>query len=287
MPVSLTPSIELIDTLQFGLPGTGATYHIYGERHALIDTGTSHALAQITEHLGSHAPEFIFLTHVHPDHAGGAALLAQAYPQAMIGVHKLGTKHLIDPSQINESIRSSTGPLADLYGEISTLPSERITVLKHGDRFDFGKGIIIEVIDAPGHAPHHLCFFERSHRSLFCGDAVGIHRGKIRVPATVPPSFDLEESRATIRRLKKYKPNRLYFTHFGEVKRAVSVLEQYEHALREWVERIRELRRELSEEEVIRKILSVPQFGSLEKELRLELAMCVRGVLKYLNRRDR
>lgn len=287
MPVSLTPSIELIDTLQFGLPGTGATYHIYGERHALIDTGTSHAVAQITEHLGPHAPEFIFLTHVHPDHAGGAALLAQAYPQAMIGVHELGTKHLIDPSRVNESVRSSTGPLADLYGEMSPLPSERITVLKHGDRFDFGKGIIIEVIDAPGHAPHHLCFFERSHRALFCGDAVGIHRGKIRVPATVPPSFDLEESRATIHRLKKYKPNRLYFTHFGEVKRAVSVLEQYDHALREWVERIRELRRELSEEEVVRKILSVPQFGSLEEELRLELAMCVRGVLKYLNRRDR
>lgn len=65
------------------------------------------------------------------------------------------------------------------------LPSERITVLKHGDRFDLGEGIIIEVIDALGHAPHHLCFFERSRRALFCGDAAGIHRGEIRVPATV------------------------------------------------------------------------------------------------------
>jgi len=287
MPVSLTPSIELIDMLQFGLPGTGATYHIYGERHALIDTGTSHSVARIREQLGLHAPDFIFLTHVHPDHAGGAALLAQAYPQAMIGVHERGVEHLIDPSRVNASVRALTGKLANLYGEMFPLPAERITVLKHGDRFDLGKGITIEVIDAPGHAPHHLCFFERSHRALFCGDAVGIRRGKIRVPATVPPSFDLEESRATIHRLKKYKPNRLYFTHFGEVRNAVSILKEYDHALHEWVERIRELRRDLSDEEVVREILSAPQFKSLAEELHFELAMCVRGVLHYLARRDR
>jgi len=284
MPVSLSPSIELIDTRQFGLPCIGAAYHIYGERHALIDTGTSHAVARITERLGPHAPDFIFLTHVHPDHAGGAALLAQAYPQAMVGVHERGVKHLIDPSRINESVRASTGPLADLYGEMFPLPSERITVLKHGDRFDLGEGIIIEVIDAPGHALHHLCFFERSRRALFCGDAVGIYRGGMRVPATVPPSFDLEQSRATIRRLKNYKPNRLYFAHFGEVRNAISVLEQYDHALREWVERIRKLRRELSDEEVVREILSAPQFKLLAEELYFELKMCVRGVLDYLDR---
>jgi len=287
MPVSLAPSIEMIDTLQFGLPGTGAAYHIYGERHALIDTGTSHAAVRIQEQLEPHAPDFIFLTHVHPDHAGGAALLAQAYPQAMIGVHERGVKHLIDPSRVNASVRALTGKLANLYGEIFPVSSERITVLKHGDRFKLGKGIIIEVIDAPGHAPHHICLFEGSHRALFCGDAVGIHRGELRVPATVPPSFDLEQSRATIRRLRKYKPNRLYFTHFGEVKRAVSVLEQYDHALREWVERIRELRRDLSDEEVVQEMLSAPQFKPLAEELHFELAMCVRGVLHYLARRNR
>ncbi|NIA10830.1 MAG: MBL fold metallo-hydrolase [Nitrospiraceae bacterium] len=278
-------SPEIIDTHQFGLPGTGAAYHIYGEKHALIDTGTSHSVARIREQLGLHAPDFIFLTHIHPDHAGGASLLAQAYPQAIIGVHERGVKHLIDPSQVNASVHASTGELAGLYGEMFPMPPERITVLKHGDRFDLGKGMIIEVIDAPGHAPHHLCFFERSHRALFCGDAVGILRGRIRVPATVPPSFDLEESRATIRRLEKYKPNRLYLAHFGEVRNAVSVLEQYDHALCEWVKRIRKLRRDLSDEAVVQEILSAPQFKSLAEELRFELGMCVRGVLHYLARR--
>lgn len=287
MPVSLSPSIELIDTLQFGLPCIGAAYHIHGKRHALINTGTSHTATRIRERLGSHAPDFIFLTHVHPDHAGGAALLAQAYPQAAIGVHERGVKHLVDPSRINESVRASTRPLADLYGEMFPIPVEWIVVLKGGERFDLGKGMRIEVIDTPGHAPHHVCFFEHSYRALFCGDALGIQRGGMRVPATVPPSFDLEQSRATIHRLKKYKPNRLYFAHFGEVRNAISVLEQYDHALREWVERIRELRRGLSDEEVVREILSAPQFSLLTEELCLELAMCVRGVLHYLARRDR
>lgn len=160
-------------------------------------------------------------------------------------------------------------------------------VLKHGDRFDLGKGIIIEVIDAPGHAPHHLCFFDRSHCALFCGDAVGIRRDKIHVPATVPPSFDLEQSRATIQRLKQYQPDRLYFAHFGEVNSAVSVLEQYNHALHEWVEKIHKLHRGLSDEQVVREILSTPQFKQLPEELRFELAMCVRGTLHYLAREDR
>jgi glyoxylase-like metal-dependent hydrolase (beta-lactamase superfamily II) len=287
MPAPLSPSIELIDTLQFGLPGTGAAYHIYGERHALIDTGTSHSVAQIREQLGLHAPDFILLSHVHPDHAGGASLLAQAYPEAIIGVHERGVKHLIDPSRVNESVRALTGQLADLYGKMFPLSTERITVLKHGDCFDLGKGIIIEVIDAPGHAPHHLCFFERSHRALFCGDAVGINRGGTRIPATVPPSFDLEESRATLRRLQEYKPNRLYLAHFGEVTDAVGALKEYEHALRTWVERIRELRQDFSDKLVVQEILSAPRFKSLAKELRLELAMCVRGVLHYLAKKDR
>jgi len=215
MPVSLTPSIELIDTLQFNLPGTGAAYHIYGEKHVLIDTGTSHSVAQIREQLGPNVPDFILLTHVHPDHAGGAALLAEAYPKAIIGVHERGLKHLIDPSLINASVRASTGQLADLYGQMLPMSPERIIVLRHGDRFDLGRGITIEVINSPGHAPHHLCFFERSQRALFCGDAVGIQRDKIYVPATVPPSFDLEESRATLRRLQEYKPKRACTAHVG------------------------------------------------------------------------
>jgi len=65
------------------------------------------------------------------------------------------------------------------------------------------------------------------------------------------------------------------------------VLEQYDHALREWVEEIRWLHRELSDEEVVQEILSAPQFKPLAEELHFELAMCVRGVLHYLARGDR
>jgi len=284
MSVDLSPWLAVIDSFQFDLPKTGAVYHIHGKRHALVDTGTSHAATRIREELGSHAPDFIFLTHVHPDHAGGAALLAQAYPQAMVGVHERGVKHLIDPSRINASVRASTGPLADLYGEMLPAPLERIVVLTDGECFDLGKGIVIEVIDAPGHAPHHLCFFERSHRALFCGDALGIWRREMHVPATVPPSFELKQSLATIKRLAEYQPEYLYLSHFGEVRDAATYIDRYDLLLREWVRRISELHRSFSDEEVIRKVLSAPKFQGLEEPLFLELKMCVRGVLDYLDR---
>ena len=284
MSVDLSPWLAVIDSFQFDLPKTGAVYHIHGKRHALVDTGTSHAATRIREELGSHAPDFIFLTHVHPDHAGGAALLAQAYPQAMVGVHERGVKHLIDPSRINASVRASTGPLADLYGEMLPAPLERIVVLTDGECFDLGKGIVIEVIAAPGHAPHHLCFFECSHRALFCGDALGIWRREMHVPATVPPSFELKQSLATIKRLAEYQPEYLYLSHFGEVRDAATYIDRYDLLLREWVRRISELHRSFSDEEVIRKVLSAPKFQGLEEPIFLELKMCVRGVLDYLDR---
>ena len=44
--------------------------------------------------------EFVFLTHVHLDHAGGAGKLMQNLPNAKLIVHPYGAKHMIDPSKL-------------------------------------------------------------------------------------------------------------------------------------------------------------------------------------------
>jgi len=292
MPVRLSSWLELIDTCQFGLPKIGAAYLVSGGRCALIDTGTPRAATRLKVALGSTSPEVILLTHVHLDHAGGAPALARAYPQATVYVHERGVRHLVDPTRLNASVRAATGPLADLYGEMAPLPPERIQALRDGDRINLGQGLVIEAIDTPGHAPHHLCFFERSHRALFCGDAAGTRHLGEHVPATVPPSFDLEASCASLDRLKTYCLETLYFPHFGAADHAIAVLDRYKRLLRDWVEAIRVYRTRNGEnatvpdDAVVNEILSLPQFSALKEPLRWEIAMFVRGALQYLDRVD-
>jgi len=290
MPVRLSPGLSLIDTFQFGRPKIGAAYLLHGDRCALIDTGTPRASERVKDELGSITPHIILLTHIHLDHAGGVVALAEAYPEATVYVHERGVRHLVDPTRLNASVRAATGPLADLYGEMEALPLERIEILHDGDKIDLGQGKLIEAIATPGHAPHHLCFFERSNRALFCGDAVGIWRFGEQIPATVPPSFDLQTSCRALDRLKTYHPKTLCFAHFGQSDHAMKVLDQYGSILREWVEAIRACRQDdrsgalQTDEDVVAAVLSQPRFRVLVEPLRWEVTMFVRGVLHYLDR---
>jgi len=290
MPVCLSPGISLIDTFQFGEPRINSVYTVTGTRCALIDTGTPHAATRLREALGSATPEVILLTHIHLDHAGGAPGIVEAFPQTTVYVHESGVRHLTDPTRLNASVRSATGPLADLYGAMAPLPSERIESLHDGDEIELGRGRFIQVIATPGHAPHHLCFFERSGRALFCGDAVGVWRFGEHIPATVPPSFDLKASLRDLDRLRVLQPKTLCFPHFGQADRAAEVLDRYETILQDWVEAIREHRQggrcgaPRSDEQVVDAVLDQPRFKGLSEPLRWEAAMFVRGVLLYLDR---
>lgn len=286
MSARLSPPIELIDTMQFGRPRVGAAYHVYGERHALIETGTSSAYPRIAEALGEIELDYIFVTHVHLDHAGGAGCLARDHPRAKVVVHPRGARHLVDPTRLIESVRTATGDLFSHYGEAIPIPEERVHTAKDGERFDLGQGVVIEAIETPGHAPHHLCFFEHGTRALFTGDAAGVlHKGR-PFPATPPPNFDLTQTLESIERLKSYQPISLWYTHFGCVKDAVERLCEYAETVTAWVERIDDqLRDARSPEEVVTTILSDPAVvgGDDDSIWRLEVAMAVRGVLHYLD----
>ncbi|MCK5247063.1 MBL fold metallo-hydrolase, partial [Candidatus Bipolaricaulota bacterium] len=62
------PTIGIIDTLQFGLPQSGAIYLLRGSHLALIESGTPASVERTLAQLGDLSPEFIFLTHIHLDH---------------------------------------------------------------------------------------------------------------------------------------------------------------------------------------------------------------------------
>ncbi len=285
----IRPNLFLVDIGHFGEPGLGGAYILVAEEAALVDAGTSLAKDRVLKGLreaglGKEQVKWIFLTHVHLDHAGGAGALVSELPNATVVVHPRGLKHLADPSKLVASTKSAVGERFRFYGEAVPIPEERLRPATDGETFALGS-LQLQAIDSPGHAPHHLCFFAPEKGWLFTGDAVGLYiKGRL-LPTTVPPSFDLEASLATLARLEALAPKLLLFTHFGPGE--PGLIQEYRKLLLSWVERVRKYK-DLSEEEAATKILA-----ELQKEgwpvgpgVSGDWTMSVRGVLQYLRRKE-
>jgi len=280
------PNPTIIDTHQFGRLRAGAAYHLHGEKHALIETGTSLSAPHIVRALPNVELDYIFVTHVHLDHAGGAGELARRYPHATVIVHPRGAKHLIDPTRLVQSVRQATGEMFSLYGEAIPIDAGRVRAAKDGERFDLGGGTVIEAIYSPGHAPHHMCFFEPEERALYVGDAAGALRDGVLYCTTPPPSFDLEVSLQTIDRLRSLHPREIFYTHFGPGGNPDALLLAYADLLKRWADGIEARRGRMEQGELIDDVLADPRLvpPNLNEELRPELAMSVRGMLGYLEK---
>lgn len=199
-------------------------------RGAFIDCGTSHAVPRLlaaVEHAGLtvDAIDWLILTHVHLDHAGGAGALMQQLPNARLLVHPRGAPHMIDPARLIAGATTVYGEaeMARSYGRIVPVPAERVVVAGDGHRLSLA-GRELLCIDTPGHARHHLCVWDAASRSWFSGDTFGLSyreldsaRGAFIVPTTSPVQFEPEALHASIGRLMQHAPAAMYLTHYGRV----------------------------------------------------------------------
>jgi glyoxylase-like metal-dependent hydrolase (beta-lactamase superfamily II) len=224
------PGVYLIDTL-YVRPGLAASHLVVdGGRAAFVDTGAAPAaprlLAALDElGIARDQVDYLFLTHVHLDHAGGAGQLLQALPNARAVLHPRGAPHLIDPAKLVVGSIQVYGETLyrQLYGEIVPIPAERVLVTEDGTRLKLG-GRTFEFIDAPGHAKHHHCPIDLDHREIYSGDNFGIcyheldtANGPFMLPTTTPVQFDPDAFHRTIDRMMSYAPKCIYQTHFGPV----------------------------------------------------------------------
>jgi len=271
--------IRCLDAQQFGVPSRGAAYVVGEGPHGLVEAGTPLAAEKLLDALDGLDVRFVFVTHIHLDHAGGAGAIAQAHPEAIVVVHPRGVRHLADPSRLIEGVRAASPDLYPLYGDPLPVAPDRLHEVEDGEEFHVGGGCI-RAIHAPGHAPHHVCFFESTTQTLFTGDAAGNQGIPVDVPLTVPPRFDIEQSIRTLRRLRELAPKQLAYTHFGiATDNALNRLSDYERQIGDWFERIRDQMRAHSLREIESEILSAPAYASLDPIDRDALAMCIRGAV--------
>lgn len=207
----------------------------------LIETGPStcrEVLLAAVDRAGVGAGEVrrVLVTHIHLDHAGGMGALTEAFPRATFYAHEVGVPHLVDPTRLIASARRAWGPAADpLWGAILPVPAPRIVALHGGETFPL-KGGALSVIATPGHARHHLAFFDSAIRGLFTGDGAGVrleHSAHLR-PAVPPPDLDLEALFASLEVMRRTDPRLVLFSHFGPSPEGAVDLARYRTVVEQW-----------------------------------------------------
>lgn len=199
-------------------------------RVAFIDTGSNdslpNAIAALKKvGLDESAVDFVILTHIHLDHAGGAGSMMRAFPNARLVVHPRGARHMAEPSKLVAGVSAVYGPeyVKNVYGDILPIPAERIIEAGDGQVVTVGQRPL-QCIDTPGHARHHICIVDAQAHAIFTGDMFGLSYRELDVdgrpfifPTTTPTQFEPEAMRDSIARLLAFEPEAMYLTHYSRV----------------------------------------------------------------------
>ena len=212
-------------------PGLAAIHLIVENgKAALVDTGTSSSVPGVLEVLQKKnlAPAdvaYVFVTHIHLDHAGGAGEFMRHLPNAKLVVHPRGARHMADPARLVASAMSVYGEaeFKRMYGDIHPIDASRIIETPDEFRLDFN-GRALLFLDTPGHARHHYCVFDEQSNSFFTGDTFGLSYREFDVggmefvfPTTSPVQFDPAAAHASLDRLMSYNPSYAFLTHYGRI----------------------------------------------------------------------
>jgi glyoxylase-like metal-dependent hydrolase (beta-lactamase superfamily II) len=237
-------STTVLDLNWMGRPHSiGAVLLETGSHYAIFDPGPASTLetlrAQLLQRgLSVSDLEAILLTHIHLDHAGATGTLLRENPNLRVFVHSKGAAHLVDPSKLLASAGRLWGDeLPRLFGETLGVPEQNIQILDGGETLSVGTRKF-DVIYTPGHASHHVTYFDEQDGVAFAGDTAGIRiaNGPYIMPATPPPDIDLvvwEESFAAI---LDRRPSKLFVTHFGYAENPAKHIADFRERLHLWTD---------------------------------------------------
>jgi len=219
------------------------------DEYAIIDPGPLRSISYVLgflrrNNIPMNRIKYVLLTHIHIDHAGGVGELIKRLPNAEVVMHVKGIKHMSDPSLLWEKTKEVLGDLAETYGEIVKIPKSRMVGIS-GEEILLLGSTEIRVLEAPGHASHHLVYFVENGRLLFSGDAAGIYiePWKLMLPTT-PKPFNVEKALLSLEKMLSLGPKIVYLPHYGKNMNARRHLESYmelvmrlENVIRENIDR--------------------------------------------------
>ncbi len=198
-------------------------------RAAFIDNGSNASLPRAQRALfelglAPEAVDYVIVTHIHLDHAGGSGAYMQAFPNAKFVVHPRGARHMIDPTKLMAATEEVYGKetAQRLYGTLIPVPADRVIETADGMVLHLGRRELA-FYDCPGHAKHHVFIHDRKANGIFTGDTFGIAYREMAnpegspfvFPCPTPSQFDPVDWRDSVERMIALQPEAVYLTHFS------------------------------------------------------------------------
>ena len=217
-------------------------------RAAFVDTGVNDSVPLLIAALRAQGldvgdVDYVILTHVHLDHAGGAGRLMQELPNARCVVHRYGARHMIDPAKLVAGTEAVYGveQTRKTYGTILPIDERRIHVPEDGDWISLN-GRELQLLDTEGHARHHHVINDPASKGVFTGDSFGVSyreldtdNGEIVFPTSTPVQFDPVEAHKAVDRIMGCEPEQLYLTHYSRVRNVERLAEQMHRGIDAYV----------------------------------------------------
>jgi glyoxylase-like metal-dependent hydrolase (beta-lactamase superfamily II) len=245
---SIATDISYIDLNFCDTPKSIATGVYAGDGGAvLIDPGPGSCIHTLRSSLAAQGIgvgdiESILITHIHLDHAGATGLLVRDNPRIRVFVHEKGAPHVVDPSKLINSANQLWGVegVARLWGQVIPVPESNLQVLGERAQITAG-GRTFDVRYTPGHASHHISYFDDRSGLVWAGDTAGLRfTSKVfTLPPTPPPDIDLEAWRDSLAKIRDWRPETVFITHFGPYAGAAAHLDHIETSLRDVAEMAR------------------------------------------------
>jgi glyoxylase-like metal-dependent hydrolase (beta-lactamase superfamily II) len=203
------------------------SYFIDAPEPAIVDTGIASSpeegMIPALAKLGRSIEEvrWVFLTHGHIDHLGGAkALFDLTGGRAKVVIHEADAhmlrsrgghveeyangrqRYLNNPEGLAQQTRAAA---AAISGEM-----EPAVLVRGGEVFSLGGDVTLSVHPLPGHTAGSVAYRLDGENAVFVGDAVQIHGAANRFPGYTDP----DAYRASLAYLRDIvRPERLYLGH--------------------------------------------------------------------------
>ena len=229
-------TLHTIDCHYMGPRRAAAFLMVEGDRAAFIDNNTVNAVPHLLKGLedGSMTPdqvEYLIVTHVHLDHAGGTAGLLAHCPNATVIAHERATRHIIDPSRLVAGAKQVYGEerFNELYGQIDPIDEARVRIVADDETLEFGTRTL-RFIYTPGHAKHQFSVYDSGTNSVIAGDAFGNAYPDLQNGdrpfiffCSSPTDFDPPEARKSIQRILDTGADTVHVAHYGTIADPTSV----------------------------------------------------------------
>ncbi len=196
----------------------------YDDRMLLIDSGSRNDVPRIRRYCEEKLKrpvsdiKLCIVTHIHPDHAGGAKLLRKKYGIKLAAHRDIdrwyggitgSLQHILD-SIMAHSMRTLQGNrIQRVWYDKKIHPD---IILDEGDHIPEFPGW--EILHVPGHTLHDIAVFHRERKILYAADAIIKDRGKWLPPI---PVFFRGSMKQSYKKMEKLAPLQILTAHGDDI----------------------------------------------------------------------